>query len=49
MLCLSSVTRDQYNKIFRSNDSSNCKTNNYYKIRQQIVEFLLFLRDSIRR
>lgn len=48
VLSLSSITRDQY-KAFRTYDSSNCKSINYNHIRQQIVEFLLFLRESFKR
>lgn len=48
LLSLSSVVHDQH-KIFRSHDQSNCKTLNYSNIRQQISEFLLFLRDSVKR
>lgn len=48
LLSLSSVIRDQY-KTFRSHDQSNCKTINYADIRHQISEFLLFLRDNIKR
>lgn len=48
LLSLSSIVRDQ-SKTFRYQDPSNCKTVNYADIRQQIVEFLLFLRDSVKR
>lgn len=48
LLSLSSVIREQY-KTFRSHDQSNCKTINYADIRHQISQFLLFLRDSIKR
>jgi len=48
LLNISSVIHDQH-KMFRSQGVSNCKTINYADVRQQISEFLLFLRDSIKR
>jgi len=40
--------RDQH-KIFKVQDQSNFRTINYANIRRQISEFLLFLRDSVKR
>lgn len=48
VLSLSSITRDQY-KTFRSYDPSGCKSINYSHVRQQITEFLFFLRESFKR
>lgn len=48
LLSLSSVVRDQY-KTFRSHEQSNCKAINFSDIRQEISEFLIFLRDCLQR
>lgn len=48
LLSLSSITRDQY-KTFRTHDQINVKPVDYAHVRQQITQFLLFLRDGFMR
>lgn len=48
LLSLSSITRDQY-KTFRTHDQINLKPVDYVRVRQQVTEFLLFLRDGVIR